>query len=186
MAAAIGQTRLMSRYDKLFGARGCKVGQVLLTHDDFDHKVRTTNARRTMESLIRHEVIPIVNENDVVADEEIRADLALGDNDYLAALVVKLIRADLLVILSTVDGLRETDDRGRTRRVSYIEEITPQTFELVKAHDPRLSKGGMASKLRAAQEVTRTGCTVVIANGRNTGILTRILNAEDTGTIVLG
>jgi glutamate 5-kinase len=185
MAAAVGQSRLMAHYDKLFAARRCKVGQVLLTHDDFNHKIRLTNARRTMENLLRNRVIPIVNENDVVADEEIRADVKLGDNDFLASLVVKLIRADLLIILSTVDGLRQPDGRGQSRRVAYLEAITRKTFALVSEHDGHLSVGGMASKLRAAQSVSRAGCSVVIATGRKPGIIGQIMRGEDVGTFVL-
>lgn len=185
MAAAVGQSRLMSHYDKLFSALNRPVGQVLLTHADFHHKIRLTNARRTLENLIRHQVIPIINENDVVADEEIRADLALGDNDLLASLVVKLIRADLLVILSTVDGVREPGPRGSTRRIRYIESITPRTFALVQAGVSRLSKGGMASKLKAARSVAQTGCSVVIANGRQANVLSRVMKGEDVGTMVL-
>ncbi len=185
MAAAVGQTRLMSRYDALFAHEGLRVGQLLLTHADFNHKLRYTNARRTLENLLRHGVVPIINENDVVADEEIRADLALGDNDYLASLVVKMVRADLLVLLSTTDGVRTTGADGRSRRVRVIEEINRSTFALVQKHTVGLSKGGMDSKLRCAQSVARTGCTVVIANGRETGILGRLMRGEDAGTLIL-
>jgi len=185
MAAAVGQTRLMSRYDELFSAAGFKVGQVLLTHADFHHKIRLTNARRTMDNLIKNEVIPIVNENDVVADEEIKADLALGDNDLLASLVVKLVRADLLIMLTTVDGVRERARDGRTHRVRYLESITPKTFRLVSSGTSALSKGGMISKLKAARAAAGTGCSAVIANGRQPGVLARIMNGEDVGTLVL-
>jgi len=130
-------------------------------------------------------VIPIINENDVVADEEIRADLALGDNDYLASLVVKLIRADLLILLTTVDGLREPSAGGRTRRVRHLESITRKTYALVNAHDSSLSKGGMSTKLKAAASVAKTGSYAIIANGRDTGVLSRIMAGEDVGTLVL-
>jgi glutamate 5-kinase len=186
MVAAVGQTKLMTNYDRMFGERGLKVGQVLLTHGDFFHKVRLTNARRTLESLLRHGVVPIVNENDVVADEEIRADLALGDNDYLAMLVVKLIRADLLVILSTVDGLRESSQNGRTKRVRYLESVTRKTFALVKGGASDFSKGGMESKLKAAKQAAATGCSVIIANGRDRDVLTRIMDCADVGTFIVG
>jgi len=185
MAAAVGQTRLMSRYDELFLRRGYKVGQVLLTHADFHHKIRLSNARRTLESLIRHRVIPIINENDVVADEEIRADLALGDNDLLASLLVKLIRADLLVILSTTDGLRRPAANGRSARVSYVERVNNEVLRLVAPHTGGLSKGGMDSKLKAARVAAEAGCSVVIANGRQDGVLSRILNGDDVGTMIL-
>ncbi len=185
MAAAVGQTRLMSRYDALFAAKGLKVGQVLLTHSDFQHKIRQTNARRTIEALLRHGVVPVINENDVVADEELKADMALGDNDFLASLVVKLIRADLLIILTSVDGLREPAGNGRTRRVRYLDAITRKTFALVGASDSTLSKGGMGSKLRAAQAASLAGCSVVIANGLASGTLRSVVAGEDVGTMVV-
>jgi glutamate 5-kinase len=185
MAAAVGQTRLMARYDALFSAAGCRVGQILLTHADFHHKIRLTNARRTVENLLRNGVIPIINENDVVADEEIRADLALGDNDYLASLVVKLVRADLLIMLTTIDGVREKDAAGRSRRLRYLETITRKTFALVSSGASTLSKGGMDSKLKAAQAACSAGCSVVIANGRSSGVLTRVIKGDDVGTLVL-
>lgn len=185
MAAAVGQTRLMSRYSELFGVAGCKVGQILLTHADFQHKMRLTNARRTVENLLRHRVIPIINENDVVASEEIRADMALGDNDYLASLVVKLVRADLLIMLTTVNGVRETGASGRRHRIRYIERVTRKTYSLVTAESSTLSKGGMGSKLKAAAAASADGCTVVIADGRKASVLPRIMNGDDVGTIVL-
>lgn len=185
MAAAVGQSRLMTTYDQLFAAKRCRVGQVLLTHDDFNHKIRLTNIHRTMENMLRHGVIPIVNENDVVADEEIRADIKLGDNDFLASLVVKLIRADLLIILSTVDGLRAPGPRGQSRRVEYLESIDKKTMALVFGQKSDLSKGGMSSKLRAAQSASHAGCHVVIADGRKTGILERVVRGENVGTLIV-
>jgi glutamate 5-kinase len=186
MAAAVGQTRLMSRYDELFSSYGCKVGQVLLTHHDFHHKIRLSNARRTMENMLRKKVIPIINENDVVADEEIKADLALGDNDFLAALLVKLIRADLLVILTTADGLRKPGKSGHTRRIRYVETVNRKTLELAAGGgDSKLSKGGMYSKLKAAQAASKSGCCVIIANGRQNQVLARVMSGDDVGTIVL-
>ena len=185
MAAAVGQCRLMTAYDKLFAAQHCKVGQVLLTHDDFGHKIRLTNARRTIENMLRHRVIPIVNENDVVADEEIRADIKLGDNDFLAALVVRLIRADLLIILSTVDGLRAPGSNGKSRRVPYLERVDRQSLALVTGQKSNLSKGGMGSKLRAAQLATHAGSHVVIADGRTIGNITRVMRGEDVGTFIV-
>jgi len=185
MAAAVGQCRLMTAYDKLFSARRCKVGQVLLTHDDFDHKIRLTNARRTIENMLRHGVIPIVNENDVVADEEIRADIKLGDNDFLASLVVRMIRADLLIVLSTTDGLRAPGANGKTRRVSLLERVDRKTLALVTGQKGNLSKGGMGSKLRAAQVAAHAGCHVVIADGRRNSVITRVVRGDDVGTFVV-
>jgi glutamate 5-kinase len=184
MAAAVGQSRLMSRYYDLFSKAGCTIGQVLLTHMDFHHKIRYTNARRTMEKLIRSKVIPIINENDVVADEEMKADMALGDNDLLASLVVRMVRADLLVILSTTDGVRQFHDKGSTR-IPYIESITPSTYRLVSGGHSSMSKGGMLSKLQAARSVAQAGCMVVIADGRKPAVLPRILAGANEGTLIL-
>jgi len=185
MAAAVGQCRLIARYDELFAQLGCTIGQVLLTHDDFRHKIRLTNARRTMEHLLRQGVIPIINENDVVSSEEIRADLSVSDNDYLASLVVKLIRADVLIMLTTVDGIREQGAGGRSRRLRYIESVNRQVYKLVVPVKTALSSGGMETKLKAAEAVVKMGCSVIIANGRSTGILPRIMNGDDVGTMIL-
>lgn len=184
MCAAVGQAKLMACYDELFSRRGCKVGQILLTHDDFHHKIRLMNARRTMENLFRHKVIPIINENDVVADEEIKADLTLGDNDLLASLVVKLIRADLAILLTTVDGVLDFA-AGKGQRIRYIEHMTESTFSVATGSKNAISKGGMDSKLRAAHSASKAGCSVVIANGRMERVLTRIMKAEDVGTLIL-
>lgn len=181
MCAAIGQARLMAHYQELFGAQGILIGQVLLTHADFQHRIRYANAKRTMEHMIRQGVIPIINENDVVADEEIKAGLSLGDNDYLAALVVKLVRADILVILSTADGVLDAN----RRRVPCIAHIA-DARKLVNAEkSSHLSKGGMASKLSAAQIAMKAGCGVVIAGGRKQNVLTSIMAGKDIGTLLL-
>lgn len=185
MAAAVGQVRLMRLYDELFAKHGCRIGQILLTHDDFQHKVRLTNARRTIENLVRNRIVPIINENDVVADEEIKADLALGDNDLLASLVVKMIRADLLILLTTADGVLEQVHSGRSRRIPYIESIDARILAHVNDKKTSLSKGGMGSKLKAAHSACKSGCTVVIAKGRQSRILTRVVNGEDVGTVIL-
>lgn len=186
MCAAVGQARLMGKYDALFARAHMKVGQVLLTHADFLHRVRFANAKRTLEHLLRRGAIPIINENDVVADEELKADLSLGDNDYLAALVVKLVRADLLVILSTVDGLLAPAANGTQRRVTCVENLGPEIFRLVNPPGANtLSKGGMDSKLTAAQIAVKSGCAVVVANGRKPGVLTSVVAGKDTGTLIL-
>ena len=185
MAASVGQCHLISRYENLFAALGCRIGQVLLTHEDFKHKVRLTNVRRTLENLMRNKVIPIINENDVVADEELKADATLGDNDYLAALVTKLVKADLLIMLSTVDGVKETDKAGKAKRVRYIETVNRKIFALVADSTSTLSKGGMGSKLRAAQSVSKAGCLTIIADGRKAGVLPKIIEGKDVGTVIL-
>jgi glutamate 5-kinase len=177
MAAAVGQSRLMSLYDELFGKEKCHIGQVLLTHDALKHRERHLNARNTLLNLIAHRIIPIINENDAISTEEIK----FGDNDVLAALVAILVDADALVLLSTTDGLRDETDR----RVSYIEEVDESVLSLVCDEKNHLSTGGMASKLKSAQIAAQNGIPVVIANGRKTGVLTRIFQGKDEGTLLL-
>lgn len=180
MCAAVGQARLMTSYEELFSAERVLIGQVLLTHDDFQYRLRYANAKRTMEHMICRKVIPIINENDVVADEEVKAALSLGDNDFLAALVVKLVRADMLIILSTVDGV--LDATGH--RVPYIDKVA-DAQKLVKPGKGLLSKGGMDSKLNAAGIAVKAGCGVIIADGRKPNILTSIMEGKDVGTLIL-
>lgn len=180
MAAAVGQSRLMATYDKLFGAHGCRIGQVLLTHDDLKHRLRHLNARNTMMNLLRHRIVPIVNENDVVATDEIK----FGDNDMLASLVTLLLDSDLLVLLTTVDGLREPTGHGRTRRVRFLQEITDDTLGLAHGKGSPLSTGGMSSKLQSAAMVVRSGLRVVIADGRRAGVLESVCRGDDEGTLI--
>ena len=162
MAAAVGQTRLMSLYDTLFGNNKCHIGQVLLTHDVLTHRERHLNARNTLLNLIANRIVPIINENDTISTKEIK----FGDNDILAALVAILIDADALVLLSSTDGLREPNGNGRTRRVSYIEEVDNDVLNLVADKQNKFSTGGMASKLESAQIAAHNGIPVVIADGR--------------------
>ncbi len=179
MAAAVGQSRLMNLYDRLFAAEGCLVGQVLLTHDDLKHRVRHLNARHTMRAMLTRGVIPIVNENDAVAVDEIK----LGDNDVLASLVVHLLDADLLILLTTADGLREAEPGGRSRRIPLVPAVTREILALARGKGGELSSGGMASKLESAAAAVRGGAAVVIADGRREGVLREVLAGGDTGTL---
>lgn len=186
MCAAVGQARLIAMYEEVAHGHKLKIGQMLLTYDDFASRLRTGNARRTMEHLLRNGVLPVVNENDVVADEEIKAYLSLGDNDYLAALVVKLIRADLLVILSTVDGLLDMS-AARPKRIPCLQKLDKAAFALVAPPGPGgISKGGMDSKLRAASLASKAGCSVIIADGRKGARLVDAVLGRDVGTIIPG
>jgi glutamate 5-kinase len=180
MAAAVGQSRLMTTYDKLFEAEKCKVGQVLLTHDDLNNRQRHLNARNTMMALLRNGVVPIVNENDVVAVDEIK----FGDNDRLAALVALLIEADLLILLTTVDGFLAPGKGGRTKRVSVLNGVTAEELSHANGKGSELSTGGMTSKLQAANMVARVSAPVVIANGCKAGILKKVLDGQDVGTLI--
>jgi glutamate 5-kinase len=180
MAAAVGQSRLMAAYDALFSRRGCRIGQILLTHDDLRHRVRHLNARNTMMNLLRHGIVPIVNENDVVAVDEIK----FGDNDLLASLVALLIEAHALILLTTVDGLRAPAGQGRTRRIPHLKGISDEALGLASGKGSELSTGGMLSKLQSASMVVSGGIPVVIANGRVDGVISRIMAGEDVGTHV--
>lgn len=180
MAAAVGQSRLMAAYDKLFTRKKCRIGQVLLTHDDLEHRRRHLNARNTMLKLLEHGVIPVVNENDVVSVDEIK----FGDNDALASRSAMLVQADLLVLLTTVDGFRATDAKGRSRRVDFLTDVTADTLSHAQGKGSAFSTGGMASKLTSAAEAARMGTAVVIANGRKDGILQQIVAGANVGTLI--
>ena len=180
MAAAIGQVRLMTRYQELFSKCDRTVGQVLLTHADLKDRARHLNAQNTMLHLLKNEIVPIVNENDVVAVDEI----TFGDNDLLAALVAVLVEADLLILLTVVDGIREPLPSGRTRRIPYLRRLTSEVHELAMGTHNPLSVGGMVTKLQAAENAVYAGCHVVIADGRKPNILERILQGDDVGTFI--
>lgn len=180
MAAAVGQVRLMARYDQLFGAERCRIGQILLTHDGLKHRERHLNARNTIMNLLEHRIIPVINENDAVSVEEIK----FGDNDLLGALVSVLVDADVLVLLTTVNGLLAPTAAGARRRLPFLEAVTPEALALAIGKGDPLSTGGMASKLQSAQVAADNGAAVVIANGRRAGILAEVFSGRDTGTLI--
>ena len=177
--AAVGQSRLMAMYDKLFAEHGLVVAQVLLTHDDLEHHERHLNARNTLVSLLNHGVIPIINENDAVSFAEIK----FGDNDTLSALVASLLPADLLVILTTVEGVIENFGTESARLLSLIEQIDASVEDLAGGTTSVTAVGGMKSKIDAAKIVVRSGIPLVIASGRKYDALARIMSAEDEGTL---
>lgn len=179
--AAVGQTRLMAVYEKLFGAHGLVVAQVLLTHDDLEHHERHLNARNTLVTLLAHGVVPIINENDAVSFTEIK----FGDNDKLSALVASLLPADLLVILTTVDGVMKNFGAHNAKTISVIETIDSDIEKLAGGTSSETAVGGMKSKIEAAKIVVRSGIPLVIASGRNQNVLAQILNGEDHGTLFI-
>ena len=181
MCAAVGQARFIAGYEDLFGREGVKIGQVLLTHADLEDRRRAANVRRVLAHLLKAGIIPVINENDVVADEEIKG-LAFGDNDWLSSLIAKLVQADALVLLTTVDGLLD----GNGRRVPEIGRIR-DALKLVRAGQKgTLSKGGMDSKLRAVKNAVEAGINTVIANGTRPHVLEAVLAGRDAGTYVPG
>ncbi len=182
-AAAVGQSALMWQYEIAFKRHGLAVGQVLLTAQDIGDRTRYLNARNTLLALLGFGVVPIVNENDTVAVEEIK----VGDNDNLSALVASLIEADLLVLLTDVDGLYTADparDPG-AEKLDLVETLTDEILTMAGAHEDGVSVGGMATKLQAAQKAAASGVPMVIASGREPGVLGRILAGEPVGTYFL-
>lgn len=183
--AAVGQTNLIETYDRTFRRYNRHAAQILLTADDVNHRTRYLNVRNTINSLLSFKAVPIINENDTVAVEELMT--TFGDNDRLAALVTNLLRAPLLVILSDVEGLYDAPpDQPNARVISVVTQIDDSIRALVVDKATGLSKGGMASKLTAARMVTAAGESVIIASGRRDTVLTDILAGRDVGTLFVG
>lgn len=179
-AAAVGQCELMYTYDRLFSDYNHAVAQILLTGSDFDHADRRANFHNTISRLFELNALPIINENDTVATEEI----AIGDNDTLAAIVAREIRADLLILLSDIDGLYTADPRRdpNAKRIEVVSEITDEIMSLGGTEGTSLGTGGMATKLRAAVICTEAACDMVIANGAHPEDLYAIIDGEPVGT----
>lgn len=178
-AAAVGQVSLMRIYEDLFRKSGLRVAQVLLTRSDFEDRRRYLNARRTLLTLLDLGAVPVINENDTVAVEEIQ----FGDNDRLSALVAAKIDADLLVILSDVDGLFRSRAGREGGIVSVVPKITPEIERLAwKGVKGKLGTGGMTSKIEAARIATASGVTTVIANAAKPGVLRQAAEGGEAGT----
>lgn len=177
--AAVGQSRLMAVYDQLFAAHGLVVAQVLLTHADLEDHERHLNARNTLITLLQHGVVPIINENDAVSFTEIK----FGDNDRLSALVAALLPADLLVILTSVDGIIKNFGRPAAQLLPVVEKITPAIEALAGGTTSATAVGGMKSKIEAAKIAVRSGIPLVIASGRKPDALARIVAGQDEGTL---
>lgn len=182
-AAAIGQSRLIRAYKDAANARGRKVAQVLLTRDDLANRRRYLNARNTLMTLLEHGITPIINENDTVVVEEIR----FGDNDNLSALVTNLVEANLLVILSDVDGLYDSDPRQNpeAKLIPVVERITAEIEATAGGTATHLGTGGMATKIKAAKRASLYGVGTIIVNGRSPDILPRLFDGEEIGTYFL-
>jgi glutamate 5-kinase len=179
--AAVGQSRLMATYDQLFARHGLVVAQVLLTHADLEHHERHLNARNTLMTLLGHGAVPIINENDAVSFTEIK----FGDNDKLSALVASLLPADLLVILTSVEGVVENFGQPNARVLPLVQDITAAIEKLAGGTDSETAVGGMKSKVDAAKIVVRSGIPLVIASGRKHDTLARIMAGEEEGTLFL-
>jgi glutamate 5-kinase len=177
--AAVGQSRLMATYAGLFAKHDLHVAQVLLTHEDLEHHERHLNARETLVTLLKSGVVPIINENDAVSFAEIK----FGDNDKLSALVASLLPADLLVILTTVDGVIENFSKSNPRTIPTIEKIDSALEKIAGGTKSETAVGGMKSKIEAAKIVVRSGIPLVIASGKKKNVLAKILGGENEGTL---
>jgi glutamate 5-kinase len=182
MLAAVGQPRLMALYERLFGLYDITVAQVLLTRSDLDNRRSYLNARNTLTALLSHQLLPIVNENDTVATEEIR----LGDNDNLSALVATLVDADTLILLTDQPGVFTADPRHdpAAQLISEVltDEIPPSLWEAASGTPSGVGTGGMVTKLQAANLARRSGTTVIVARGSDPDVLVRLAAGEHIGT----
>jgi glutamate 5-kinase len=180
--AAVGQNILMSTYDKYFSECNQTIAQVLSTHEDFNSSRRFRNLRNTLNTLLRFDVIPIINENDTVAVGEIK----MGDNDYLSALVATKLKANLLIILTDTNGLYTYNPKRNKKAeiISVVPEITPE-IEHIAETGGKTSVGGMKTKIKAAKVAMKSGIPMVIVNGSDDNILARVIAGEPVGTIFL-
>lgn len=182
MLAAVGQPRLMAFYEQIFGLYGLTVAQVLLTRADLGNRRRYLNARNTLAALLQQKVVPIINENDTLATEEIR----VGDNDNLSALAANLLDADTLILLTDQDGLFTADPRSNPDaelvRVIADEQIPASVWQAAGGTKSGLGTGGMLTKIQAADLARRSGTACVIANGKTQDVLLRLAAGEAIGT----
>lgn len=182
-AAAVGQGILMHIYEKFFSEYGVTAGQVLLTREDFSDRRRFLNARNTLHALLQFGVIPVINENDTVAVDEIK----LGENDTLSALVAGLVDAELLVLLSDIQGLYTADPRKDpdARLIREVKEITPEIESLAGGTGSKLGTGGMATKISAARIAAHSGVSTVLACAGEKDIVLKVVAGEQVGTVFL-
>ena len=183
-SAAIGQVRLVDAYRKLFNERGAVVGQVLVTRHDVGHRQSYLNACQTLERLLEMDVVPIVNENDTTAVEEIR----FGDNDYLAALVGMMVRADLVILLTDTEGLYSADPRvdADARLVERVEEVTDEHLASAGGPGSAVGSGGMATKLEAARALMKAGIPLVVCDAKRPDVVVEAAAGMPVGTVFAG
>ena len=187
-AAAVGQCELMYTYDKLFAEYNHTVAQILLTADDIQDKRRSSHVQDTLERLLQWGALPIINENDAVAIDEIGVHTTIGENDTLSAIVAKLVKADILVLLSDINGLYTEDPRKNpdATLIPTVDNITPEVLSLAGGTGSSLGSGGMATKLKAAQLAMDAGIDMVITNGETPEGLYALLEGEPIGTRFVG
>ena len=187
-AAAVGQCELMYTYDKLFSEYSHTVAQILLTADDIYHPRRSSHVHDTLTRLLDWNVLPIINENDAVAIDEIGIQTTIGENDSLSAIVARLVEADLLILLSDIEGLYTADPKKNpdAKLIPEVKEITPEILALAGGAGSSLGTGGMATKLKAAQIATEAGVDMVITNGETPEKLYDLFDGKAVGTKFVG
>ena len=187
-AAAVGQCELMYTYDRLFSQYSHVVAQILLTAEDIRHPLRSSHVHDSLEKLLNWNVLPIINENDVVSTDEIGIQTTIGENDSLSAIVARLVQADLLILLSDIDGLYTADPKKDPTAVliPQVDAITEDILALAGGAGSDLGSGGMATKLRAAKIAMDAGIDMIITNGENPEILYDIFDGKAVGTKFLG
>lgn len=185
--AAVGQCELMNIYSRMFSTYNHTVGQILLTKTDVNDDIRRQNVMNTFKSLLEFGVLPIVNENDTVSVDEIKSLMMFGDNDTLSAVVARLVSADLLIILSDIDGLYDGNPKENkdSKLISIVEEIDGKIRECAGGSGTNRGTGGMVTKLDAAEIATKAGVNMVIANGSDPMIILDVLKGKDVGTLFL-
>ena len=183
-AAAVGQCELMYTYDRLFGEHNHTVAQMLLTAGNLTDENQHANFNNTLQKLLELNVIPIINENDTVTTKE----LVIGDNDTLAAIVAESVKADLLVLLSDIDGVFTADPRldPNAKLIPVIDEVTPEIEALAGGSGTNVGTGGMTTKIEAAKIAMQSGCDMVIANGTDPSVLYDIVGGMPVGTRFIG
>lgn len=182
--AAVGQARLMMIYQKLFAEYNQTIAQILITKRIMLNEISLANAENTFRELLQMGVIPIVNENDPISTDQIQEDI-FGDNDTLSANVAEMVKADLLILLSDIDGLYTDDPRNNkdARFISYVDSVDDELEAMAKGADTTFGTGGMTTKLAAARIACEAGVDMVIANGDDVRNINRILNGEEIGTL---
>ena len=181
--SAVGQAGLIMEYERAFHVYGRKVAQILLTSEDLDDRQRYLNVRNTLNTLIDWQIVPVINENDTVLVEEIK----VGDNDNLAAMITLLMDADLLILLTDIDGLYTRDPRVHTdaQLIPELARLGSDIEKMASDIPGPLGRGGMSSKIKAAQKVTAAGVPMLIANGGQPGILKALMRGDETGTFFI-
>ena len=183
--AAIGQSILMNAYNNMFSKEGIKTAQILLTYDDFSDRKRYLNLRNSINKLISLGIVPIINENDAISTAEI--DMSFGDNDRLSALVASKMEADLLIMLSDIDGLYNKNPKTNrdAKVIKEVREITKEIERITAGKGSAMAIGGMKSKIEAAKITMQSGCSLVIINGKIKKPITRVLKGEELGTLFI-